>query len=374
LGSAISNTNCTQFNLGDGHYSAVNITRAGITIKAVKKCAAIVRPEVSINALNVTVDGISVTTPGVGISVSKAGAKVLNSCVQGFGKNQYGVGIWVYQSALDPNNKVIVEGNQLSNWGGAQYSAGIAVGKAADNPNVPSGIAVEIRKNRITGGTLLSFNTWESAIQSFHPFLAYGNYINSNNGPAIQNKSFNSRIACNEVVNARYDGALYNRLYSNNVYEYNLIHDSEVGIDHFMGNGNVFRGNVIYNVDYFGRVKDQGIGSTTLLFENNTFYNSRGWAGFIWDNSSGAPLNNILWRKNIFHTVNGTSISTSSSLDPAWDETMNDFFRASRPTGTTGASGTSVSTDPRFVNPPFDFTVQEPTVADKGAPFPLPCP
>ena len=374
LSTVLSNTQCMRFNLDDGYYSAVTITRPNIVVKAVNKCGAILKPEVSIQALNVTVDGISVTTAGVGISVSKAGAKVLNSCVQGFGKSQYGVGIWVFQQALDPNNKVIIEGNQLSDWGGAQYSAGIAVGKAADDPNFPTAISVEIRKNRITGGTLLSNDTWESAIQSFHPFLAYGNYINSNNGPAIQNKAFNSRVACNEVVNGRYDGALYNRLNSNNVWEYNVVHDSEVGIDHFMGDGNIFRGNVFYNVDYFGRVKDQGIGSINLTFENNTFYSSRGRASFIWDDTSGSPLINILWQKNIWHTTNGSAINSSSSLDPAWDETSNIFFRTIRPTGTTGASGTSLAIDPKFVNAPLDFRVQEPSATGKGAPWPLPCP
>jgi hypothetical protein len=176
------------------------------------------------------------------------------------------------------------------------------------------------------------------------------------------------------MVNVIGDGAMNNRLGSNNLWEYNIVHDSDVGIDHFMGDGTIFRGNVIYNVDYFGRVKDQGIGSTNLTFENNTFYNSSAWASFIWDNRSGAPLNNILWRKNIFHTARGVSIASSRALDPVWNETLNIFFKAVLPKGTTGASGTSLSINPNFVNPPSDFTAQEPSASGKGAPWPLPCP
>jgi hypothetical protein len=76
-------------------------------------------------------------------------------------------------------------------------------------------------------------------------------------------------------------------------------------------------------------------------------------------------------RNNIFHTTSGAAIST---LGPAWDETYSIFFKSVRPTGTTGASGTSLSIDPRFANPPIDFTIQEPSASGKGAPWPLPCP
>ena len=44
---ALANVQCTQFNLGDGHYAAVTITRPNIIIKAVNKCAAIILPELS---------------------------------------------------------------------------------------------------------------------------------------------------------------------------------------------------------------------------------------------------------------------------------------------------------------------------------------
>lgn len=62
-------------------------------------------------------------------------------------------------------------------------------------------------------------------------------------------------------------------------------------------------------------------------------------------------VSDVLWRGNIFHTVNGSAINTSASLDPAWDETQNVFYRATRPTRTTGASGTALTIDPRCVNP-----------------------
>jgi hypothetical protein len=272
----------------------------------------------------------------------------------------------------------------LSDWGGAFISGGIVIGKDHDNYSVPSTISVEVRNNRITGAPTQG-GLGNAAIQSFHPFLAYKNYVHTVRGTAFQNKAFNSRVACNEAVNVIGAGALYNRRAGNNVWEYNVVHDSEVGIDHFTGDGTVYRGNIFYNMDVFGRIKDQGstldpggeglsIGSTNVTFENNTFYNSFGWAGFIWDNTRGGPLSNIMWRNNIFHTVHGVAISTSSSLDPAWDETLNIFFKAKRPTGTTGASGTSLAIDPLFVSPPANFSVQAPNATGKGAPFPLPCP
>ena len=373
LSAELSNPQCTQFNLGDGYYSPVTVTRADIVIKAANKCGAIVMPELSIQAQNVTVDGVSVTSAGTAVTVYKSGAKVLNSCIQGFGKTQYGDGIWIFQEALDPNNKILVDGNQLSDWGGYMHSAGIVIGKADDNPSVPTEISVEIRNNRIVRGPIQR-GIYNSAIQSFHPFLAYRNYVHTVSGTSFQNKTFNSRVSCNEAVNVIGDGALYNRQDSHNVWEYNIVHDSEVGIDHFMGDSNLYRGNVIYNVNHFGRVKDQGIGSTNLLFENNTFYNSKGWAGFIWDNSSGGVISNVLWRNNIFHTAGGTAIATNSTLDSVWDETQNIFFESVPPTHKTGTSGSSLSIDPEFVNPPLDFTVQKPSDLGRGAPWPPPCP
>ena len=171
------------------------------------------------------------------------------------------------------------------------------------------------------------------------------------------------------------DGALLNRSGDNNVWEYNLVHDADVGIDQFIGNGTVFRGNVIYNVKYLGRVKNEGEGSTNVTFENNTFYHSTAWAGFIWDTSFTGPISNVVWQQNIFEDVHGTSIYSNAQLDPLWDEYGNVFFNAPRPTGTTGAlTGSSVTLDPRLADPPTDFTVLEPAAAGKGAPWPLPCP
>ena len=108
---------------------------------------------------------------------------------------------------MDPNNKIIIEGNELSDWGGNLYSGGIAIGKADDNYAVPSAISVEVRSNRITDGPTQSA-IYNAAIQAFHPFLAYKNYIHTVSGTSFQNKTFNSRVACNEMVNGIGDGAM----------------------------------------------------------------------------------------------------------------------------------------------------------------------
>jgi hypothetical protein len=365
-------TQCTDFVLEDGAYSATTITRPGITVRARNACQATIQPELSIQAANVVVSGVSVTASGVAVTVYSPGVHVENSCVQGFGKTEYGNGIWIFQEALNPANHIVISGNKLDNWGGAQYSGGIAIGMASDNLTTPTAISVEVLNNRITRGPTAP-GIYNAAIQAFHPFLAAGNYVDTVSGTSVQNKTFNSLVRCNEMVHVIGDGALYNRLNSHNVWEYNRVHDSDVGIDHFMGDGNVFRGNVIYRVAYLGRVKDQGIGSTNLTFEGNTFYGSSAWAGFIWDASTGGAVSNVMWRHNIFHTVNGTTIASDGVIDSYWDETDNVFWQASRPSGTSGAGGTSRTLDPQFVNPGTDFTVQEPNAAGYGAPWPLAC-
>ena len=146
-----------------------------------------------------------------------------------------------------------------------------------------------------------------------------------------------------------------------------------MGIDHFTGDGNVFRGNIVYDTEYIGRIKNDRPGSMNLLVNNNTFYNISGWAGWIWDASLGGFFSNILWRNNIFHTVAGEAIADEVSY--AWDEYANGFYQSSRPVDTTGyLKGSSVAFDPRLAAPPVDLTLLEPAVASMGAPWPLPCP
>jgi hypothetical protein len=373
LGSALGNSQCTTFILGDGLYQQTTITRSGITVRAQNQCAARIAPELTIQANNVTVDGVSVTASRVGISIYRPDVRILNSCIQGFGKSGWGQGIQAYQGAFDPNNRIIIRDNHLTDWGGGLYSGAITIGAPNDNQNIVTATA-EIRDNRIVAAQIPS-GRMNTGILAFHPFIATGNYIEGVEGSALSNKTFNSYIACNEVVRSTGDGALYNRLNSNNLWEYNLVHDSFMGIDHFMGNDVVFRGNVFYNNQYLGRVKDQGMGTANLLFENNTFYNSTGWAGFIWDNTSGAPLSNILWRRNIFHTVKGAAIANPASLSAVWDEYENIFYNTQAPSGTTGSGGLSLLINPQLINPPLDFTPQAPAAAGRGAPWPLPpCP
>ena len=336
LGSVLSTSpDCTVVVLGDGYYEPTSITRSGLTIRTANRCRARFRGELEIRARNVVVNGISVNTPETGISVYKPGVHVRNSCIEGFGKSVYGNGIWIFEEALDANNRIIVENNTLDDWGGYMYSSGIAIGKADDDRNIHNDITVEVRRNRITGGSTID-GIYNAAVQSFHPFIAYGNYVNTVSGTAFQNKTFNPYIACNEVVNNLGDSALYNRSSSNNVWEYNLIRDSYVGIDRFTGDGNVFRGNVIYDTDYIGRIKNHRPGSTNVLIERNTFYNSSASAGWTWDASSDGSISNIVWRSNLFHTINGEPIE--SPVPYAWDEYANGFYRTSHPSGTTGYS------------------------------------
>ena len=335
LGSVLSrSTACTVFVLGDGYYEPTRITHSGITIRAANRCGARLLAQLEIRGSNVVVDGVFMNASETAITVHKPGVHVRNSCIQGFGRSTYGNGIWILQEALDTRNRIFIESNSLDKWGGYMHSGGIVIGRADDNFSSPSDVSVEVRGNRITGGAMTD-GIYNAAVQAFHPFIAYNNYIHSVNGSAFQNKTFHSRIACNEVVNNQGDGALYNRLSGNNVWEYNIVHDFYMGIDHFTGDGNVFRGNIIYNTEYIGRIKNHWPGTTNLLISHNTFYNISGWAGWIWDMTAGGSLHNIVWRNNIFHSVNGDAIA--DELTDAWDEYANAFYQSRRPTRHDGA-------------------------------------
>jgi hypothetical protein len=371
LGAVLAtSTDCTTFVLSNGYYAPTSITRSGITVRAANRCGARLEPELEIRGKDIVVDGVSITAAGTAVSVYEPGVHVRNSCIQGFGRSAYGNGIWVFEEALDPDNRIFIEDNTLNHWGGYLYSAGIAIGAEDDDPRSQSQITVEVLRNRITGGATTD-DIYNAAVQSFHPFIAYGNYIDTVNGAAFQNKAANSYIVCNEVVHNYGDGALYNRAAGNNVWEYNIVHDSYMGIDHFTGDGNVFRGNVIYDVAYIGRIKNDPPGSTNLLIDGNTFYNSSDWVAWIWDLTLGGSLADVVWRNNIFHSLNGGAIGEAAQN--AWDEYGNDFYLTFRPRGTTGdVAGSSVAVDPRLVDPPRDFAVREPAVV-MGAPWPLPC-
>jgi Right handed beta helix region len=372
LDHALSNKACRAFILGDGYYTSASIGRAGITLRAAHRCQAHVEPELEVQADDVVVDGVSITSSETALSVHNPGVQILNTCIQGFGKTEYANGIWVFLDALDPNKHVIIKGNTLDDWGGVQYAGGIAVGKAADDRTAPTEISVEILDNRVTNGPTAD-GLFSAAIQIFHPALIAGNYVDQVNNAAYENKTYNSRIVCNEASHV-YGGALYNREDSNNLWENNLIHDSELGVEHFKGQNVVYRGNVIYNVKHPGLIKDFEDGaSTDITIENNTFYHSDGAAGWIWDTTGGGPLGNILWRNNIWDAVNGAAIDPAGGAASAWDEEDNIFWQTTPPIGTTGAKGTSLTTDPRLVAPPSDFTPQAGPAKGKGAPWPLPC-
>ena len=202
LGSVLATANsCTVFVLGDGYYEAASIERSGIIIRAANPCGARFRAELEIRASNVLVEGVSVTTPETGITVFKPGVHVRNSCISDFGKAVYGNGIWIFQEALDDNNRIRIEHNVFDNCGGHVNSGAIVIGRSDDDPMSHTRVTVEVLKNQIIGGAASdNDDIWNSAIQAFHPFIAYGNYVDTLNGAAIQNKTVNFHIACNVIA------------------------------------------------------------------------------------------------------------------------------------------------------------------------------
>jgi hypothetical protein len=87
----------------------------------------------------------------------------------------------------------------------------------------------------------------------------------------------------------------------------------------------------------------------------NSCSHSDGDAGRIWDTTGGGTLGNILWRSKIWNAVNGAAIEAAAAAASSWDE----IFWQTPPTGTTGAKGISLTTDPRFVDPPSGFTAHQ---------------
>lgn len=364
----IFNANYNVFILGDGFYSGIDITRPHITIRAENQWSAKTGP-LGISADNVTVDGIETTYDATSvITVFNSGARILNCRIHDFNRTVYGNGIWVQKSALNPANPVILQGNTITDWGGptddANIGSGILVGAAPPEAIDIDAITVQIINNHVMNGPTVGHG---AGIGIFHPCLVVGNFVDNLFGAGISSKARNSIIQSNEVAHITSDGALYNRFQGNNLWESNLVHDCTVGIDHFMGVNDTFRGNVIYNVTEFGRIKNQGI-TTGLRIDNNTFYNSTG-IGWSWDLSdpSGFLMNDILWQRNIWHTTVGAAIQ--SAITSSWDETDNIFWNTTAPSPL--GIGSQV-VNPLLTNPPIDFTATAPAAAGKGAPWPLP--
>lgn len=374
LGTVLSNNLSTSvFLLGDGWYSNPDINRSNVIVRAVNKHQARLTAGMDVNGDNVIVNGVSRITTGVGIQVFGSGCSVLNCHVSGFGKTDFGTGIWVLKEALVAGTMTLVKGNLVEDFGGDDFISGIAVGMQVDTQDI-NDIRVTISHNTVIGAPNPPDGIFNASIQFFFPALVHHNFCDTISGTPIQNKSRNSHVHSNEMVNCFPDGCLYNREESNNLWEYNYIHDCEVGIDHFKGENCVYRYNVIANVESFGRIKNsEGGASHNIIIENNTFFNASA-SGWFWDQTGGGTFDDILWRRNIWHTNPGAAIQTGPGLS-AWDETDNLFFQTTEPTGTTGAGGTSdADIDPQFVggSPSFSYEAQAPEAAGRGAPWPLP--
>jgi hypothetical protein len=278
----LNDLSCSEFLLGDGYYSFPTITRSEITIRAAHAGSAHVVKPFAISGSNVTIDGIAFEGLARCIEVRAPGVVIQHSSFSQFAKAHYGYAIHVLDEGMNPANVTVIENNTFDEWGGAPNSAAVILGTQQGAPYVYDSIAGQVLNNRFTRGPTAkqAASAGNSAIQAFEPFLARGNYIHTVTGPAIQNKTKNSVISCNTIIECRGGwGALYNRALGNNKWTNNVVMDSETGFDHFAGDNNVFSGNVFYNVAYMGRIKNFQSGSHNLVIENNTFCLSSGWTG-----------------------------------------------------------------------------------------------
>lgn len=363
-----------EFILQDGWYIFPNLTRPGITIRAEHAGKAQVRNAFSITAERVTIDGISKEGEKNAIAVRAPGATIKNCRFSGFAKTSYGKAVWIWDESLSASNITVVANNTFEDWGGWPGSACVIIGTTQDAPHVMNEISVHVLNNRFVRGPTVAQKPQggNSAIQAFDPFLASGNTIDTVNGPAIQNKTKNSKIIGNTIVNCTGWGALYNRAFGGNQWLSNVVMRSDFGFDVFQGDHILFQGNVFYDVKYFGNIKNFRSGTHDLVFRNNTFCQSSGWAAIIWDKNSSGTFSGIVWRDNIFYGTKGRSISWNGDYDKSiWDEYDNVFWHSQRPTQpTTGSTGSSVEMDPKFAGLPDNFTVTAPSLAGKGAPWP----
>jgi len=363
-----------EFILQDGWFTFPNLTRAGIVIRAEHTGKAQIKNGFSINASGVTIDGVSKEGEKNVIAVCAPGAIIRNCSFSNFGKTAYGKAVWVRDESLSAAKITVVTNNTFDNWGGWPGSACVIIGTFQDTPHVMDEISVHVVSNRFTHGPTAAQRPQggNSAIQAFNPFLAAGNYIDTVNGPAIQNKTKNSKIIGNIIVNCTGWGSLYNRAAGGNQWLGNVVMHSDVGFDVFQGDKIRFEGNVFYDVKYFGNIKNFRSGTHDLIFRNNTFCKSSGWAGIIWDKNSGGSFSGIVWRDNVFCETHGRAITWQGDYDKTiWDEDGNVFWHSPRPTQpTTGSTGSSVERDPQFAGVPDNFTVTAPGFIGKGAKWP----
>jgi hypothetical protein len=374
FGRYLSRGTCDEFILQDGWYSFPKLTRPGITIRAEHAGKAQVANGFAIDAAGVTIDGISRDGERGPIAVRAPGATIKNCRFSNFGKASYGKAVWIWDEGLDADRITVVANNTFDDWGGAPASACVIIGTTQDAPHVMEKVSVHVMNNRFVHGPTAEQKPQggNSAIQAFDPFLASGNYIDTVNGPAIQNKTKNSKITGNTIVNCTGWGALYNRAFGGNQWIGNVVMHSDFGFDVFQGDHILFQDNVFYDVKYFGNIKNFRSGTHDLTFRNNTFYQSSGWAGTIWDKNSAGTFSGIVWRDNIFCDTKGRAISWVGDYDKAmWDESGNVYWHSQRPTQpTTGSTGSSIDVDPKFAKVPEDFTATASGAAGKGAKWP----
>ena len=233
----LSHETCDEFVLQDGWYSFPNLARPGITIRAEHAGKAQIANGFAIDAAGVTIDGISRDGEKGAIAVRAPGATIKNCRFSNFGKTSYGEAVWIWDESLSADGITVVANNTFDDWGGAPASACVIIGTAQDARHVMDKISVHVLNNRFVHGPTAEQKPQggNSAIQAFDPFLASGNYIDTVNGPAIQNKTTNSKISGNTIVNCTGWGALYNRAFGGNQWIGNVVMHSDVGFDVFQG-------------------------------------------------------------------------------------------------------------------------------------------
>jgi hypothetical protein len=375
FGQYAGKATCDEFILQDGWYTFPNLTRSGITVRAEHAGKAQVKNAFAISAGKVTIDGIAKEGEKNYIAIHAPGATIKNCTFSNFAKTCYGKAVWIWDESLNASNITVVANNTFDDWGGWPGCACVIIGTTQDAPHVMEEISVHVLNNRFVHGPTVKQDArgGNSAIQAFNPFLAQGNFVDTVNGPAIQNKTRNSKIIGNTIVHCTGWGSLYNRAAGGNQWLGNVVMHSDFGFDVFQGDNILFQGNVFYDVKYFGNIKNFRSGTHNLVFRNNTFCKSSGWAATIWDNNSGGTFSGIVWRDNVFCETKGRAIAWKGDYDKSiWDESGNVFWHSQRPAQpTTGSTGSSVEADPKFAGPPDNFTITEPALAGKGAPWPV---
>ena len=312
-------------------------------------------------------------------------------------------GIRMDGSAYDPGNPTTIDGATINDWGYRTTECGIVIGSQGvdEAPAGSTGRSFIIKNSQILNGDQGNYSV---PIQIFWPAEIENNTIDTWNGEGIQVKSttghtwVHHNVLRNNMSTSPLRGTLYDRTTNvnaiNNLWEYNIVENVAVGIDHYGSSNTTYRNNIIYNYARPGRFNNSN-DFDNISIHNNTFFNAITYLGVStnvgWTLGGGSGnQTNISFRNNIWKdTVRAidSNIIATNTESIYYNSTPPDGSGASAVCvdpasflgGGTATPACALATPPGVAVDPIpgsggaDFTrSSQATTADIGAPWPIP--